>query len=122
MDKINEFFKLDNEIINSLKYNREEIINYYIKLYKNEYLYILNYEDNKNIYISHGKLLEIKENGIEHTCEINEDFLFSPIFTLNTNRLIGFCNGETSQKSKLIIFPIIEFNKIEENKPEIKED
>lgn len=105
MDKINDFFNLDDEIIKILKYNKEEIIDYYNKLYKGNYLYILNYKDSKIISISLGKLTEIKENNIEHTCDIDdEDFPFSPIINLKTNKLIGYYNLQTDVKSKLIIF------------------
>ena len=119
-DKIKYFLKVDKEIMNyyNSKTIKDDIINYFNEIYINNLIFTLNYKDKYNIFISNGLLSGINEEGIEHTCKmgeisfINEKFLCSPILLLKSKKLIGFYNGGKSNYGKLIIFPIIEFNKI----------
>ena len=116
-DKINNFLELDDEILKYLDKNEEEIINHFKNYNKNNSIYILNYKnlDSKISFL--GSLTKIFKNKLVYECYISEDTSFSPIISLNNNKIIGI-HYETPEKDEdefyeglFIIFPIIEFIK-----------
>ena len=107
--------------------SKEEIIDNYKNKYKNESIYILNYMNGDNILVSYGLISEINEdNGIHHKCNTDNGSSGSPILSLKNNKLIGIHYGSSNNyeynKRTLIIYAIIEFNKIENKINEIKNE
>ena len=105
--------------------NNEEIIDNYRGIYRNESIYILNYMNGENILVSYGLITEInEENGINHKCNTDNGSSGSPILSLKNNKLIGIHYGSPNKYDynlgTLIIYAIIEFNKIENKRNEIK--
>ena len=91
----------------------------------NQYI-ILNYLNGENILVSYGLITGInEENGINHRCNTDNGSSGSPILSLKNNKLIGIHYGSSNaydfNKGTLIIYAIIEFNKIE-IKNEIKNE
>jgi len=116
-DEINNFLELDDEILKYLDKNEEEIINHFKNYNKNNSIYILNYNnlDSKISFL--GSLTKIFKNKLAYECYMSEDTSFSPIISLNNNKIIGI-HYETPEKDEdefyeglFIIFPIIEFIK-----------
>ena len=115
-DNIHDFIELDDEIINSMKLSKMEIIDNFKDIYNNKSIYILNYLNGENIVVSYGLLTEInEENGINHKCNTSKGSSGSPILSLKNNKLIGIHYGGSRNydynKGTLIIYPIIEFQK-----------
>ena len=113
-DNIHDFIELDDEIINSMKLSKMEIIDNFKDIYNNKSIYILNYLNGENIVVSYGLLTEInEENGINHKCNTGKGSSGSPILSLKNNKLIGIHYGGSRNydynKGTLIIYPIIEF-------------
>ena len=99
---------------------KEDIIKYYRNSYNNESIYILNYLYGDKIVVSYGLLTNINEdNGIDHKCNTEKGSSGSPILSLQNNKLIGVHSGgyqiSDLNNETLIIYPIIEFNKMENN-------
>ena len=108
-----------------MKLSKEEIINKYKNIYKNASIYILNYMNGDNIVVSYGLISEINEdNGINHKCNTDNGSSGSPILSLKNNKLIGIHydspNKYEYNLGTLIIYAIIDFNKIQNN--EIKNE
>jgi len=116
-DEINNFLKLDDEIVKYLDKNEEEIIKHFNNNNKYNSIYVFNYK-NSDVKISFlGPLTRIFKNKMLYQCYICEDTSFSPIISLNNNKLIGI-HYESSEKDEdefyeglFILFPIIEFIK-----------
>ena len=119
-DGIYDYIELDEEIMNIYKINNEEIINNFKDMYMNRSIYILNYLNGDKIVVSYGLILDIKgKDGIYHQCNTNRGSSGSPILSLKNNKLIGIHYGTATtfnyNKGTLIIYPIIEFQKITNN-------
>ena len=117
-DNIHNYIEIDNDINNDMNLNKEEIIINYKNIYKNESIYILNYMNGENV--SYGLITEInEENGINHKCNTDNGSSGSPILSLKNNKLIGIHYGSPNKYEynlgTLIIYAIIEFNKIQNN-------
>ena len=113
-----EYIEIDGKIIKDMKLEKEEIIMNYKNIYENKSIYILNYR--KRILVSYGILSKInEENGINHKCNTEKGSSGSPILSLKNNKLIGIHYGSSDKyefnKGTLIIYPIIEFNKMNNN-------
>ena len=125
-DDIHDYIELDKDIINLIKLSKNEIINNYKDIYKNQSIYILNYLKGENILVSYGLLSEINdENGINHNCNTDYGSSGSPILSLKNNGLIGIHYGSSKfefNKGTLIIYPIIEFQNIKNNLYIIKKE
>ena len=126
-DGIYDYIELDNEIINMYKSRNEEIINNFQDIYINHSIYILNYLNGENIVVSYGLISKInKKEGIYHQCNTNKGSSGSPILSLKNNKLIGVHYGATKifeyNKGTLIIYPIIEFQNINNNLLIIKKE
>ena len=82
-DNIHDYIELDDEIIKSMKLNKEEMINKYKKIYINKSIYILNYIKGENIIVSYGLISDInEENKINHLCNTDKGSSGSPILSL----------------------------------------
>ena len=81
-----------------MKLSKEEIINKYKNIYKNESIYILNYMNGDNIVVSYGLISEINEdNGINHKCNTDNGSSGSPILSLKNNKLIRIYYGSPNK-------------------------
>ena len=111
--------ELEDEIIKYFKQNKKENLDYLNNLYLNESIYLLNYPQDKNLFVSYGKLLDLNNSVITHNCNTKKGTLGSPILLLNNQKLIGIHNGNSKQykynKGRLLIYSIIEFSKIKNN-------
>ena len=67
--------------------------------YNKESIYIINYNDINNIFISYGLIKGINNNKIEYTGNINTKYKLSPIFLYN-NKLIGIHNNNNKYIKK----------------------
>ena len=67
--------------------------------YNNESIYIINYNDINNIFISYGLIKGINNNKIKYTGNINTKYKLSPIFLYN-NKLIGIHNSDNKYIKK----------------------
>ena len=110
-----EYIELDDDIIKVMNLKKDEILNNYKNIYKNESIYILNYMKGEDIVVSYGLLHQIKSyNELAHKCSTDSGSSGSPILSLKDNKLIGIHYGSSKifdyNKGTLIIFPIIEFN------------
>ena len=85
-DNINNFLLLDDRILN------KDIKNYN-NIYENESLYILNYINGKDMFVSYGILNNIEDNKIIHKCNTDSGSSGSPIILLNNNKVIGVHYG-----------------------------
>ena len=107
----NKYLELDDKIINFFTLNKKEEKSYY-----NESIYILNYYDDKNVFVSYGKILNINNQEIIHKCIINKKTSFSPILLINNQKLIGINNDSSKSslynKGEILLYSIIEFRKI----------
>ena len=116
----NKFLELDEELINYLKLNRKERLNYLNHLdhiYSNESIYILDYPKNKDIAVSYGKINYLNNTNIFYQCNIKEDSSGSPILLTYNQKLLSIHNNNSKKQSKgnLLIYSIYEFSKIKNN-------
>ena len=82
-DKLNNnYLELDVEIINYFKLAEKDRPKYLDILYNNESIYLLHHLDEKEIFVSYGKLSDINNKEIIHNCNIKEGFSGSPILLL----------------------------------------
>ena len=114
----NKYLELDDNIINYFKLNENEpgFIN---NIYKNESIYIINYPEDKDIVVSYGQPPHINNTEIQHKCSTKEGSSGSPILLINNQKLIGIhygcSNNYEYNKGRLLIYSIIELNKIKNN-------
>ena len=95
-------------------------------MYSNKSLYTIGYGNDKNVYVSYGKPANYLENCFKHYCSTKDGGSGSPIFLLNTHKIIGYHTGKSLNNYNvgyLIIYAIIEFNKLNnqsenQNQPE----
>ena len=115
----NKYLDLDDEIINYLKLDNKDRQKYIDILYNNEALYLLDYPNKNEKFVSYGKLLYINNKEIIHNCNKKHGSLGSPILLLNNHKLIGIhcssSNHHKYYKGILLIYSIIEFSKIKKN-------
>ena len=119
-DKLNnEYIELDDNIIDYFKLNKKEKPNYINELYCNKSIYILNYPEGNNIVVSYGKPPKLSDMGISHKCNTKEGSSGSPILLIKNQKLIGVHYGTSNiyefNKGTLLIYSIIEFQKIKNN-------
>ena len=119
-DKLNnKYLDLDDSIINYFKSNENEDPNYLNDIYSNESIYIINYPKDKDIVVSYGKSPLLNESEIQHYCSTESGSSGTPILLINNQKLIGIhCTGyqmDEYNKGKLIIYSIIEFQKMNNN-------
>ena len=114
-----KYLELDEEIINYFKQNKKETPEYLNNLYLNESIYSLNYQKDKDIFVSYGKILYINNSNVTYNCIIKEGSSGSPILLINNQKLIGIHFDSSKQykynKGGLLIYSIIEFSKIKKN-------
>ena len=75
-----QFFDIDDEI-----YLKESEM-----FYKNESIYIIQYKNENDIFISNGVIKYINNIEMINFCNLIKNYKFSPIFKLSNNKLIGF--------------------------------
>ena len=119
-DKLNnKYIELDDRIIDYFKSNKNTKLNYLNNIYSNKSIYILNYPEDKDIMVSYGQPPQLNESEINHYCSTKEGSSGSPILLINNQKLIGIHYGSSKQfdfnKGTLIIYSIIEFEKIKNN-------
>ena len=86
---INKFVEIDEQIFG----NKDEM------LYKKESIYIIQYNDEKDISISYGLIKEINKDQIIYTGKINSNYKFSFIFNLSNNKLIGINHNSNNSNN-----------------------
>ena len=119
-DKLNnKYLELDDEIMNYIKLNKKEDINYLSDIYSNNSIYLINYPEDKNVVVSYGQSPTFNESEIFHKCTTKEGSSGSPILLINNQKLIGIHYGSSKQydfnKGRLLIYSIIEFENIKNN-------
>ena len=106
IDKINNFFELDNEV------NEED--EYLNKLYSNKSIYTIGYQEGENVKVSYGLIKSINEKEILHLCSTKSGSSGSPIILLNNFKLIGIhygTNKDVNYNNGIFIkYAINEFN------------
>ena len=91
--------------INYMEYN-ENILNINKhKLYINKTIYTLQFADNKNKYISYGKIEDINENYYYYKC--NNKYSVLPILDILNNKIIGINIKSDNNNSKGIFMNYI---------------
>ena len=119
-DKLNnKYLELDDSIINYFKSNQGIQPNYLNNKYSNESIYIINYPKDKDIVVSYGKSPLLNNSEIQHYCSTEPGSSGSPILLINNQKLIGIHYGSSEHfefnKGTLLIYAIIEFQKIKNN-------
>ena len=119
-DKLNnKYLELDDEIINYFKSNQKDDPKYLNSIYVNKSIYIINYPEGKDVVVSYGPPPSLSESEIQHRCSTREGSSGSPILLINNQKLIGIHYGSSNQflfnKGTLLIYSIIEFEKIKNN-------
>ena len=127
----NENIKIDIEIQREIYFNKEygitiielkdedKIKNYYLELddnlykdneyYKYKSIYILQYLNDKEIYVSYGYINEINnKNEIKYICYTDNSSIGSPILNLKNNKIIGIVNNNYGI---LLKYPLIDFKR-----------
>ena len=94
--------------------------------YNNESIYILNYPEKKKASMSCGSLIRIDNEKMEYKCNCDKSSSGAPILLLDDNTVIGIHHGPSKENENnvgtLIIYPIMEFLKMENNLLIIKKD
>ena len=87
--------------------------------YLNESIYVIQYDNKKNISISFGLIKGMVKSKIYYSCNINSDYKYLIIFNLSNNKIIGIQENNKNyyNKGRLIRDLIKTFFK--ENKNEI---
>ena len=114
-----KYFNKDYDIsIIEIKENKKDKI-YFLELdeklyeknpetnYKNDLIYIIHYNKDKNIYSTFGKIKDIINSKIICRCNINLSFKDSPIINLSNNKLIGVSKGNSKYFNEGIFFKFI---------------
>ena len=118
-DNIKEYIELDDNIMNYFKLNKKENPNYINESYCNKSIYILNYREGNDIVVSYGQPPKLNNMEINHKCSTKEGSSGSPILLINNQKLIGVHYGSSKiyeyNKGTLLIYAIIEFQKIKNN-------
>ena len=116
----NKYLELDDKIINFLKENEENKepgnMN---EIYSSESIYVINYPGDADVVVSYGQSPKLNESEIKHKCCTKPGSSGSPILLINNQKLIGihYAGSEDYEfnKGTLIIYAIIEFQKIKNN-------
>ena len=90
-------------------------------IYSNKSIYLINYPDDKDVFVSFGQPPKLNDTEeIMHKCVTKEGSSGSPILLMNNQKLIGIHYGTYKKyednKGILIIYSIIELNKIKGKK------
>ena len=108
-----KYLELDDEIINYFKLSKIKLNKNEYQNYLNESIYLLHYHDNKDIFISYGKLLDINNTEIIHKCIIKNSSSGAPIFLTKNQKLIGIHTDNSKHykynKGTLLIYYIYLF-------------
>ena len=117
----NKYLELDDEIINYFNDNKNESPTYMNNIYSNKSIYLINYPDDKDVFVSFGQPPKLNDTEeIMHKCVTKEGSSGSPILLMNNQKLIGIHYGTYKKyednKGILIIYSIIELNKIKGKK------
>ena len=123
----NKYLELDDEIINYFNDNKNESPTYMNNIYSNKSIYLINYPDDKDVFVSFGQPPKLNDTEeIMHKCVTKEGSSGSPILLMNNQKLIGIHYGTYKKyednKGILIIYSIIELNKIKGKKLIINKD
>ena len=110
-DNIKDYLELDDNLFQD---NSE-------KIYKNQSIYTLHYQNEKNACVSYGLLHNIDKYNIMHNCCTENGSFGSPILNLQTNKVIGIHNKSSINYNigTLLKLPIKDFiikNYIEDEK------
>ena len=113
-----KYIEIDDSLKKNMKLAEEKMLLNNKNIYENKSIYIINYTN--RISVSYGFLSEINKNKrINHNCNTEKGASGSPILSLENNKLLGMHNDSSeksnSNKGILIIYPIIEFNQMNNN-------
>ena len=115
----NEYIELDDNIMNYFKLNEKVNPNDINGIYCNKSIYILNYPERNDIVVSYGQPPKLTDTEISHRCSTEKGSSGSPILLIENQKLIGVHCGSYRMrplnKGRLIIYSIIEFQKINNN-------
>ena len=111
-DKINNFLELDEDI-----YIDRKIIE---NIYKRKSVYIIHYPNEKSLHVSYSILNNMMDNDIFYYFNTDDDLSGSPIFSLDSFKIIGIHNDSSKNNNfskgtfiKCIIDEIQKDNKTE---------
>lgn len=107
-DGIKHFLEIDDKIYENEKYLNDSYAD----------LYVLNYQDDKNVMVSYGRLKNLNNNTINHLCNTTSGSSGSPILSLKSFKVIGIHYGASRYNyncGTFIKYPIIEFNNNKKN-------
>ena len=111
----NKYIELDDSIIEYFKMNIKEEPEYLNKIYSNESIYVINYQEEKDVVVSYGEPPKLNKSEIQHKCCTKQGSSGSPILLINNQKLIGIHYGSSKNfkynKGTLIIYSIIELEK-----------
>ena len=105
-DKINDFLEIDEYV------NRKDVdLN---AIFAKSSIYILNYQEGNNIFVSYGLLSKIEEQKyIYHLCNTKDGSSGSPIISLKSHKVVGIHVGHNKfnfNNGIAIHYPINIFN------------
>ena len=117
-DEINNYLELDDEIKNSIKLVNE---NHLKNIYSNKSIYSINYPNGKKVVVSYAKSPKFLEKNLQHKCSTLKGSSGAPILLIENQKIIGIhLSASTAIQDLnigiLIIYSIIEFQQIENNK------
>ena len=101
-----KFLELDDNLYE----NESQII------YRRESIYIINYYDENNSFITYGIINDINNSQLILSCNIKKNSNGSPIFNLSNNKLIGICLKHSRYYVKGIFFQFLIYEFLEEYK------
>ena len=114
-----KYLELDDSITSYFKLKEKNDPNYLNKKYSNESIYIINYPEDKDVVVSYGQPPYLTNSEIYHKCSTKEGSSGSPILLINNRKLIGVHYGASKNyefnKGSLLIYSILEFQKIKNN-------
>ena len=94
-DNLNNFLELDNNIWKNEKEDKQDI-------------YLLQYPNGNDSCVSYGKIKDIQEYEIEHTCSTEFGSSGGPIILLGSFKVIGIHKGSGKNKEDIIFLDIIQ--------------
>ena len=112
-DKIDHFLDIDKNIFGEINY------------FKDKSIYCIQYIKGMEVYVSYGILKDTEEYIIKHLCGTESGSGGSPIFNLETNKVIGIHFGYSKEEGinlgYFLTKPVIEFIREIETKSKYNE-
>ena len=88
IDKINNFLELEEKI-----FKEKNLVE---TIFKKKSAYVLNYPKGENIGVSFGKIVQLNDQKIKHSCSTDNGSPGSPILDLDSFKVIGIHYGSSN--------------------------